>query len=186
MPAMPAMVPRAAAPAPIASPRAPRARPTVVAAAPLPAAPAARSPEVSPIVPVAPVVEDALVRESQVVAAAIERLRRHRDPAGALQLLARHGVEFPDGGLRAEATSVRIEALLAAQRRAEALALLDGLELEATPRGPALRVLRGELRASAGRCPEALADWAQAFDHLTGELRTRAQRGREHCVRARQ
>jgi Flp pilus assembly protein TadD len=53
---------------------------------------------------------------------------------------------------------VRVEALLALGERAEALRWLDALALDDGPRSRELLVLRGELRAAASRCSEAVKD----------------------------
>ena len=135
----------------------------------------------APSASVAPVDDDSIVRESQLLAQAMERVRRHHDPDGALQLLDRYDRRFPDGALRAEARSVRIDALLQADRRRPALSLLDAQDLGSTPRGPELRIVRGELRAAARRCGEAITDFSSALERVDGDLGERALFGRALC-----
>jgi hypothetical protein len=48
---------------------------------------------------------------------------------------------------------------LSLDRRSEALRVLDSLVIERLPRGAELGVLRAELRAQAGRCADAIADF---------------------------
>jgi hypothetical protein len=108
---------------------------------------AARAPEPSP-----------LAHESRLLARAHEQLRTRRDYAGALATLDEYDRRFPAGALRSEATLARLDALVAIGKSAAALPLLD----EATIRGPRaleLLVLRGELRAAAGRHGEAIQDF---------------------------
>ncbi|HEY5282323.1 MAG TPA: hypothetical protein VIM14_05995, partial [Polyangia bacterium] len=61
---------------------------------------------------------------------------------------------------------IRVEALLGLDRKAEALAALDGLPLASMPNRNERLVLQGELRAAAGRWHEAWAD----FDKLLSTL----------------
>jgi hypothetical protein len=127
--------------------------------------------------------------EARLIAAALEAMR-HRESAGrALQLLDGYDRQFPRGALRAEARLARLDALLLLRRRPEALLLLDGLPaaaLQDGPRAPELRLLRGELRAEAGRCGEALGDfsvllWPQAAAAPRASLQERALYGRASC-----
>jgi hypothetical protein len=86
---------------------------------------------------------------------------------------------FPAGLLRDEARLARVEALLALGRGAEALTLLDaarGLPREA-------RVARGELRAEAGRCDEAVADFNDVLATSSSDERgARALFGLASCA----
>src|SRR5262249_11172943 len=61
-----------------------------------------------------------------------------------------------------EALVLRVEALLDLGRREAALSALDPLALEGFPRARELTTIRGELRASAGRCRDALRDFSAA------------------------
>jgi hypothetical protein len=99
----------------------------------------------------------------------------------ALDLLDEHRDRYPGGLLRAEADLLRVETLVALDRRPDALTLLESLPLPSSPRGAELQVLRGELRA-ARSCPRARAD----FDDLLGRaiappVAERALRGRAIC-----
>jgi hypothetical protein len=90
---------------------------------------------------------------------AISSLRVQRRPATALAALDEYEARFPKGSMLAEAARLRAEALLLlGQRRAA----LDELSRE-TPAGATMdeesRLVRGELRASAGRWREAFADF---------------------------
>jgi hypothetical protein len=101
------------------------------------------------------------VTEAHALGDAVRRLRRDDDPRGTLAALDEHDARFPGGALAGEASLLRVEAELALGERAVALRLLDGLVLDGTARARELFVLRGELRAEAGRCAEAMADLAR-------------------------
>jgi hypothetical protein len=90
---------------------------------------------------------------------ALQRLRIARDPNGALALLDQHRARFPVGVLTPEASRLRTEALLLAGRKDVALAELDRQPADALPGSDERRVLRGELRATAGRWRAALDDF---------------------------
>jgi hypothetical protein len=127
--------------------------------------------------------------EAALMARAFRSLRGEHDPAGALSLLDTHASRFPAGRLAAEASLARVEALLALGRRGEALAVLDrdaggrGLVAgsAAGERGRERALLRGELRAEAGRCTEAIADFAAADHDAPAEIVARALWGRAAC-----
>lgn len=126
--------------------------------------------------------EEAILKESQALGAAMARLRQAHDPAGALTLLDSYRQQFPHGLLHPEAELLRISALLGVGKRREALTALDQRPLaDDTPRGMELRVTRGELRAEAGRCGEALADFTAAIGQVQGELLERGLYGRSGC-----
>jgi hypothetical protein len=129
----------------------------------------------------APRPPSALSAEAKLLRQAIERLHRHGDPAGALTALDEQRARFPAGDLREDADLVRLDALLALDRRAEALALLEGKPLDAGPRVDDLRVTRAELRA-AGDCARALPDLDRALTRaLPAPLIERALRARALC-----
>jgi len=69
-----------------------------------------------------------------------------RAPKRALELLERHAREFPDGALKSEAELLRLEALVKAQRRAQAQQLAQRLSAQ-NPSGPVAeriqRILEG-------------------------------------------
>jgi len=125
-----------------------------------------------------PVPSSPLAQESRLLARALDQLRGARDYAGALATLNEYDARFPAGLLRSEATLARLDALVAVGNSTAALALLDGAAIRG-PRALELLVLRGELRAAAGRQREAIAD----FDRVLGQtaptsLRKRAFYGR--------
>ena len=102
--------------------------------------------------------ESKLAMETRLIRGAIIRLRRERDPAGALAQLDDYLARFPRGTLSAEARGARVDALLLLDRRQDALAALTGLPLGDSARDQELRTIRGELR-SAVDCTQALADF---------------------------
>jgi hypothetical protein len=132
--------------------------------------------------PLDPPAGAALRAEAELLSRAVARLRRDRDPGGALAIVEEYRTAFPDGALRPDVARAQIEILLELDRREEALVVLDSMQL---PDGDAeLRVLRGELRAAAGRCDQALLDFAPmlaAGDPKTGPLDERALYGRASC-----
>ena len=139
--------------APLANPRAPMrlARRAPVPSAPdLPPSPAATA---VPAPPSPTAVEQAMLGD------VLKALRSQHNPRAALALLDEHGKRFPDTALAPEAAMFRAEALLNLGRKAEALSALDGLSLASMPNGDERLVLRGELRAAAGRWREARADF---------------------------
>ena len=77
----------------------------------------------------------------------------------ALAALDDYRVRFPNGGLAPEAAMLRAEALLQIGRKGDALAELDRLSLGEMPNSDERYLLRGELRAAAGRWREALGDF---------------------------
>jgi tetratricopeptide (TPR) repeat protein len=119
--------------------------------------------------------------EATLLAQAIRTLRVDGDAGAALNLLDQRQTRFADGALSPEASAVRIEALLRLGRADAALADLDRLPLHAMPRRDEWHVVRGELRAQAGRWSSAEADFATALGHLPGaggDLAERALWGR--------
>lgn len=172
------------APAPVAPPviakvaraRAPESPPSAAPPAePVPA----RAPSAAIVAPATP--ESRLAAESKALEPAIGALRRERNAARALTLLARYDAEFPHGVLSLEARVLRVDALLALGRRAEALAALDALPLDRVGRGTELRLVRAELRASTD-CRAALPDFDRVLAAgLTGGMEERALRGRSLC-----
>lgn len=95
--------------------------------------------------------------ESALLATALRKLRREADARGALAALDEYAAAFPGGELAAEADLVRVEALLAVGEREAALRLLDDCA-DANPRARQALLVRGELRAAAGRCADAIRD----------------------------
>ncbi len=137
--------------------------------------PAARAPKVSTVLvtTAAPVVAktagpataashgpSGLAEESRLLGVALHQLHQERDGGAALRSLDSYQQRFPKGLLTEEAQAARIDALLMLDHRSEALALLEQTQFQRLGRGGELRVVRAELRSSAGRCREALADFA--------------------------
>jgi tetratricopeptide (TPR) repeat protein len=134
-----------------------------------------------------------LGQESRLLGAALAALRTNRDYAGALATLGEYDARFPNGALRGEAAVARLDALMALGQSAAALRLLDGrgqgqAPWTTGPRAAEVLVLRGELRAGAGRYQEAIEDFDRAAA-LAGnrqlpqlqQLRERALYGRLSC-----
>ncbi|MBX7101487.1 MAG: hypothetical protein K1X89_27480, partial [Myxococcaceae bacterium] len=105
------------------------------------------------------------------------QLRQAHQPAAALESLDALEARFPNGALADAARLARIEALLSLGRAADALALLDGAPGLSALKGQELLVLRGELRESAGRHVEALADFQAATRAPLAAVRERAVYG---------
>jgi hypothetical protein len=124
-----------------------------------------------------------LADESALLARALLMLRQRNDARGALTLFDEHAARFPGGPLALEARVGRVEALLQLGRREDALAILDLMTLPSTGKRRDMLVTRGELRARAGRCAEALIDFGltltrEAQDDVAAE---RALYGRASC-----
>jgi hypothetical protein len=96
--------------------------------------------------------------EQALLGKALQRLRIARDPVGALALLDQHTARFPSGTLAPEAARLRTEALMLVGRKDVVLADLDN-QADTLAGSDERRLLRGELRATAGRWRLALADF---------------------------
>jgi hypothetical protein len=120
--------------------------------------------------------------EAEVLAAAFRALRSGRDPAAALLALDDYDHRFPTGLMHEEARIARAEALMAQDRRADALAALAGIADNDGGLTRNVRITRGELYAEAGRCAEATRDFDRvlvtADDDVVGG---RALYGRASC-----
>jgi Flp pilus assembly protein TadD len=99
-----------------------------------------------------------------------------------MSTLETYEVRFPHGLLAPEVERVRLHALVALDRRSEALHRLDALELEGQDRGGELATLRGELRAREGRCSEAVQDFSRALPNAPDRIGERALFGRSACL----
>jgi len=122
-----------------------------------------------------------LAQETRLLAAALDQLRNRHDNAGALATLAEYDARFPKGLLRDEAALARLDARMALGQSAAALRQLDDAEI-AGPRATELLVLRGELRAAAGRHRDAIRDFDRALAGPgSGRLYERALYGRASC-----
>jgi hypothetical protein len=104
------------------------------------------------------VVESPAAEEARLLNAAFHALRAESRAASALAALDDYERRFPVGLLRREARLARVEALLALREGAAALAVLDPLDADGTALPRSARLARGELRAEAGRCAEAVPD----------------------------
>jgi hypothetical protein len=180
------------APAPPPAHRASRARPVRPAPPPPPVAPVAAAPPVRParvaahprkIALAAPPVAPAPPpeTEAQILAGAIARLRQAHDPAGTIRALDRYQAAYPHGVLEAEAASLRVEATLQLGDQRAALRLLDARAAFAGRLGQQQLLTRAELRASAGRYTEALADFDRALPGAAPAEAERALYGRAVC-----
>jgi len=96
---------------------------------------------------------------AKVLSEAIHALRVEHSPGTALFLLDRHGTQLGKSAFAHEALLLRVEAMLALGRKGEVLRLLDGAALTDVAASRSLLVTRGELRASANRCADALGDF---------------------------
>jgi len=172
--------------APVANRRAPvrltarRVSLPVPEPAPSPKVPAPVAPALAPPPPSPIAVEQALLGD------VLKALRKQRDPRAALTLLEDYARRFPGTVLAPEAAMLRAEALLGLGRPAEALSELDGLALGSMPNQGERFVLRGELRAAAGRWQAARDDFEMLLstgvpsgsDAKTHDLKERALWGR--------
>jgi len=100
--------------------------------------------------------------EAEELAGALRLLRGDGDARAALARLDDYQRRHPTGALAREAALARVEALLALGRDTAALEILDGLALDGAEVDRRVTLARAELRAAAGRCAEAAADFARA------------------------
>ena len=129
---------------------------------------------------VAALAPEPIESDARLLAQALRKLRQEHDARGALALLDRYAQRFLAGRLAPEAALGRVEALMALGRRQEALRLLESTP--AMPLGRETTLLRGELRASAGRCREANGDFGATLSVPPRDaLDDRALFGRAFC-----
>jgi hypothetical protein len=126
--------------------------------------------------------QEAKDTSARLLSEAIRTLRAGHAADRALAFLDAHDAELLRGGFGHEALLVRVEALLALQRSAEALGLLDATSLGNVAASKSLRLTRAGLRAAAGRCAEAIADYESVLA-AAGRPDERALRGRDACRR---
>lgn len=130
----------------------------------------------------APLEESRLLAESKMLGKALHQLHQVHDATAALSTLSAYETTFPGGLLGEEARAAQVDALLMLERRDQALAMLDQSTFARLARGGELRAVRGELRASHGRCSEAVADFTWALSHQpTAGTMERALYGRAAC-----
>jgi hypothetical protein len=107
-------------------------------------------------------------------------LRAEHAPASALRVLDEHQAELTGAGFEHESLILRVEALLALGRRAEVLRRLDATSLADVAASRALLLTRGQLRAAASRCADALGDFELVLAR-SKEVDRQALEGRAAC-----
>ena len=124
------------------------------------------------------------VAEARWLGRVLRTMRVDHDPAAALQMLEGYERRFPDRRLQSEVVLARVESSLALGRRADALALLESGPAASVSQGPQPALVRGELRAGAGRCAEAVADFDTVLQSgRSDSMIERALYGRAICHR---
>lgn len=126
----------------------------------------------------------AVAEEASLLRQALTALRQSKDGKRALELLGAYELRFPNGTLAPEASAARAQALLLTGDKWGALAVFDRLSLAQGGQAGELLLLRGELRSLAGRCPEALSDFAMVLRQTAGippQQRARALYGQASC-----
>jgi TolA-binding protein len=108
--------------------------------------------------------------EQALLTKAFRSLRSARDANAALAVLDEYVAHFPSGVLAPEAARLRTEALLLLGRKQAALAELERDGQNAIPAVDERRLLRGELRAAAGR-------WRAAAEDFDAVVRSSAAAG---------
>lgn len=132
--------------------------------------------------PVTPAPPSLVAVEQALLGDILKLLRTEHNPKAALALLDEHAKRFPETVLAPEAWMFRAEALLTMGRKAEALAVLDGLPLASMPSRNERLVLRGELRAAAGRWQEARADFEMPLSILKPGIDARSREVAERAL----
>src|SRR5206468_10593621 len=118
-----------------------------------------------------------------LLAQALSLLRQKTDPRAALAALDRYAQRFPHGVLEDEALRTRIEATMALPDPRAALALLDAKDTFRGAPGADLLIARAELRANAGRCADAVGDFARALGGTPArDVQERALFGEAVCL----
>jgi hypothetical protein len=155
------------------------ATPDVAPSAPVPlAAPPLHKPADVAMAAPAPAAD-----EQVLLGKALQKLRIARDPVGALALLDQHAARFPSGTLAPEAARLRTEALMLTGRKDVVLADLDR-RADTLAGSDERRLLRGELRATAGRWHPALADFDAVLHSLSQGIAATDVKTREWFERA--
>jgi len=123
----------------------------------------------------------AIALESALLQTALAALRRDRDANSALKLLDEYQARYPSGVFGLEAAVARVDALLLAGMRAEALERLAHLPLERVGRRTELRLVRAELYSERD-CAKANSDFsAVLLLDSAGPFAERALYGRASC-----
>jgi hypothetical protein len=134
--------------------------PPPVGAAPVgPSPPAVVTPSLSAPIAHGGVQAVAPTSEASALGDAFRQLRSQRDATAALRSLDLYDRRFPGGLLRGEARIARAEALIALDRRSDALSLLRAIPEDDGGLTRNVRITRGELQAETGRCAEAVVDF---------------------------
>ena len=124
------------------------------------------------------------VAEARWLGRVLRTMRVDHDPAAALQMLENYERRFPDHRLQSEVVLARVESSLALGRKAEALELLESSPAVSVSHGPQPALVRGELRAGAGRCAEAVTDFDTVLrSGRSDSMVERALYGRAVCHR---
>jgi TolA-binding protein len=101
--------------------------------------------------------------EGALLTRALRALREDKDSTAALAALDEYARTYPQGRLLHEAAVARLEALMLAGKRDQALSALEGGLPALMPLGRSELVLRGELRAGTDRFAGARDDFAEAW-----------------------
>ena len=166
-----------------AAARAPEAPPAPATPPPIVAPPAPAAGLTQPSPPVAAPPFAAKDTEAHLLAQALSLLRQKADPRAALATLDRYAQRFPHGVLEDEALRTRVEATMALPDPGAALALLDAEDSFRGAPGADLLIARAELRANAGRCADALGDFARALGGMPArDVQERALFGEAVCL----
>jgi hypothetical protein len=129
--------------------------------------------------PTLPAMPPGAQQAAQYLGLAIRALRVEHSPKSALALLDRHSAELRHAFAH-ETLLLRVEAMLALRQQSQVLELLDGTSLFEFAASQSLLVMRGQLRATANRCSEAIGD----FDRVlagAGSPSQQALLGRALC-----
>ena len=110
----------------------------------------------------------------------VRALRVDRAPRTALDMLDRYANELAGNAFAEESLLLRVEALLALGQPIATLRLLDGTPLTEGAASSVLLLTRGQLRATANRCSEAIGDFDLALARAHRPSKP-ALLGRAHC-----
>lgn len=105
-----------------------------------------------------PAVAGGAQHAAKYLSQAIRALRVEHSPKNALALLDHHSAELHHAFAN-ESLLLRVEAMLALGQKSQVLWLLDETSLSDLKHSRSLLVTRGQLRAAANRCSEAIGDF---------------------------